>query len=128
MTMRRVTIKRAVPVIVGLLGALGSAAVVADGTPQQPAGERALSVRYGDLDLGRDMDVQALYVRLRRAAKRVCDPVGSLDLHMLQVSRQCERRALDSAVIRSGSERLAALHFGTSREVAIARRGQPVQE
>ncbi len=82
------------------LGASLSAAAEDSSVIQQ------VRVAYGDLDLGRDAGVRALYGRLRRAADRACD-AGSFRDH---VDSACAARALDEAVASVGNDRLATLH------------------
>jgi len=91
--------------VLGVLVAPAGAVAEAPDTP-------AVAVRYGDLDLGRDTDVQALYTRLRAAAARVCGPVETRDLARHAAWRECRDSALARAVDQLGNARLAALHRG----------------
>lgn len=92
-----------------LLSGLGTAA--AADRPGTKYGEAlSVAVGYGDLDLSGDEGLGVLYARLRSAARRVCRPLESRDLHWKQLYRQCYSSALADAVARTGSTRLAALH------------------
>lgn len=88
--------------------------------PRAQDAPRSVTVHYGDLDLNRERDVQALYQRLKSAARTVCQPLESADLRQRQQWRECRATALERAVQRSGSEALAALHAGRAPAVTLA--------
>lgn len=88
---------------VGLLIAAGNAAGAASDV-------RSVAVRYGDLDLGREAGVQALYGRLRAAAASACGRQELRDLRQRQQWRECRDAALARAVSELGNARLATLH------------------
>jgi len=69
-----------------------------------------VTVRYGDLNLGTDAGLQTLYARLQRAAEQVCPDSHDRSLERATRARACEAAAVDAAVERVHSPRLAALH------------------
>lgn len=93
--------------------ALGAAAMSAasarDAARQTPAPVRAVTVRYGDLDLSTERGAQALLARITKAAKSVCPQAVDRDLGAFLASRRCEREAIARAVRQVDSPRLAAL-------------------
>jgi UrcA family protein len=80
-------------------------------------------VHFGDLDVGTDAGVKRLYLRLDRAAERVCgDTRDAFD--MRSVYRRCERAALEDAVQQVSLPKLAAevaRHFPERSAAAVVR-------
>jgi len=75
---------------------------------------RSARVAYGDLNLAADAGVSALYLRLRVAARQVCESGLFRDV----VDRHCASQALDQAVASVGNGRLKALHALSARMTA----------
>lgn len=92
-------------------------ALVAGGSalaePQTPApNERAVPVRYTDLDLSQRADAEALLSRLRYAAMRACEvnAVSRPGPRLRRAIEECRTAALDDAVDDAGSTELSQLH------------------
>ncbi len=85
----------------GTLGVAG-AATPADEAP-------SVVVAYGDLDLGTENGVQALYNRIAAAASRVCPPQDGRDLKRFFAFKSCREAAIARAVSEIKSPQLAAL-------------------
>jgi UrcA family protein len=88
------------------LSAAGAA--VADEVP-------STTVKYGDLNLGTDAGVHALYGRLVRAADRVCHVEFNVDLQTRQRALECREAAIARAVAALGNPRLVALRAAHAR-------------
>jgi len=80
-------------------------------------GTRSVTVDYADLDVSRPAGARALYVRIKRAARTVCAPLESRDLHRVALWRDCYEQAVADAVAEIGRPTLTALH-STSRSPA----------
>lgn len=77
-----------------------------------------VAVNYSDTDLASDQGTRALYQRIKRAARSVCPSYDPRDLIGFAANRECEQRAIASAVHQIGNRRLAAVH-----KHAVAERG-----
>jgi hypothetical protein len=80
-------------------------------------------VHFGDLDVGTDAGAKRLYMRLDRAAERVCGDRAD-PLEMRQAYRRCERAALEDAVQQVSLPKLAAevaRHFPERGAAAVVR-------
>jgi UrcA family protein len=75
---------------------------------------RSARVAYGDLNLEAAAGVSALYLRLRAAARQVCESGQFRDV----VDQRCAAHALDRAVSSVGNGRLTALHARSARSTA----------
>ena len=71
-------------------------------------------VHFGDLDLSKPAGVQALYRRIKFAARTVCDPYIASDIHASGAMRACIIQAVDNAVSRVNSPALTELHAGVA--------------
>jgi UrcA family protein len=60
----------------------------------------AVTVQFGDLDLSREAGIAKLYLRIKGAARRVCDQQASEQLVADQTQRVCMKRAVSEAVAR----------------------------
>jgi UrcA family protein len=89
------------------LAFVGSTAIAAPHTES-----RAATVNYADLDLESTAGIEALYARIRSAAKRVCGTTEFLDLAARADMSACRSAAVDEAVAAVGNEALAARHLG----------------
>jgi len=74
--------------------------------------ESTVTVRYGDLNLARSEGAEALYARLRGAARKVCGTSDIRDLVASNFTKLCYERALSKAVQKIDQASLAAL-FGS---------------
>jgi UrcA family protein len=92
------------------LALLCTAAVTATGAVAGETLESSVRVSYVAADLTRPESAEALYRRIRRAAKMVCDEPDIRELVKYQVYRQCFDRAVDDAVARVDATALTALH------------------
>ncbi|MAL93663.1 MAG: hypothetical protein CME40_01060 [Haliea sp.] len=94
-------------------------------TYQMPAAQdhrrvqRSIPVSFADLNLNRSAGLNTLYRRLERATEQACGPREdgrNLALHRDQ--RQCQSRAMDSAVAEIGHFALDDLHLArTGRSI-----------
>jgi UrcA family protein len=71
---------------------------------------KSMTVRYSDLDLSRPEDARRLYQRIQHAALLVCAGDDSRETEVQVRFRVCYRQAVDNAVRKVGSDKLAALH------------------
>jgi UrcA family protein len=78
--------------------------------PRQGAEARSVTVRYSDLDVAGTAGVNALYIRLKTAARNVCAPLAQHDLAAHRDWSRCYTDALDKAVADTGSRPVAAIH------------------
>jgi UrcA family protein len=76
------------------------------------AAEQTLTkiVRYGDLNLDSEQGAQALYARLRSAAREVCSPLESIEMSRQRQWKSCFNNALATAVGQVDKTMLSALH------------------
>ena len=74
-------------------------------------------VQYHDLDLSTEAGVQALYERIKTAAKRMCfhQTVGQSVIDKGAVYVACYKEAVANVVKQIGQARLAAIHRADSR-------------
>jgi len=82
----------------------------------------SVSVRSGDLNLSSEAGVQALYSRIRGAARKVCKGVESRSASTQVEHAACMSTAMGSGVTAANNEALTALHLaktgGASATVA----------
>jgi UrcA family protein len=71
---------------------------------------REAVVNYADLDLESAAGIEALYTRLRAAARNVCGSADTKDMAAHQNMKQCREIAIASAVSKIGNAALAAHH------------------
>jgi UrcA family protein len=67
-------------------------------------------VRYGDLNLDSQQGAQALYSRLRGAARQVCSPFESIEYPRHRLWEKCFNNAVANAVGEIDKTMLSALH------------------
>jgi UrcA family protein len=83
---------------------------------------RSVKIEYSDLNLATERGSQAMYRRLRSAAREVCGATPDLRELQLRVSwRECYDGAIDRAVREIGSDQLSALH-ARKRPASLASR------
>ena len=70
----------------------------------------SIVIDYSDLNLASRSGTVALYARLSRAAKRVCEPVNGRSLQEREAYRQCQQSSLARAVRAVGHPAVLALH------------------
>lgn len=90
--------------------ALAGAATQTAPAAQPPPDALTKAVAYGDLDLDSADGAQALYARLRYAARQVCSPLDGRDLGSKRLWRTCVDGALASAVAQVNKPQVTALH------------------
>lgn len=73
-------------------------------------GVRSVTVRYAELDLSKPQGVEALYLRIRGAAKRVCTADYSTAIRDQVSWRNCYQDAIERAVRQVNVPTLTALH------------------
>ena len=114
-TSARTLITRAAPLVITALSVALSANVAFAAPPTS-----STVVQYRDLDLSTEAGVQALYERIKTAAKRVCfhetDGQSLVDKQAVYVA--CYRDTIGNAVKQLGVARLAAVHRAQSRLAA----------
>jgi UrcA family protein len=96
---------------VAVLGALtiGSLCVNAQDA-ERAAAKPSVTVRYADLNLNTSAGLDALYARLRSAARGVCNVGEGRALVDAMAAKSCYRQTLDTAVDNMKSPPLSALH------------------
>jgi UrcA family protein len=72
-------------------------------------------VQFGDLDLGQDVGIAALYSRITSAVREVCEPLNVWSLRTLHEERDCREEALGRAVADVNSPSLTT-YFLTKRK------------
>lgn len=80
-------------------------------------------VRFAELDLSKAAGADALYQRIRSAARNVCSMHESRDPAQIARSYSCYRSAVDNAVAQVNHPRLSLLHdraLGKKGEVFIS--------
>lgn len=102
-------------IAIGAVVALGfgaGSATAAGPSNDQPVGDGAKEyvVRFADLDLSKMAGATALYFRLQRAARAVCDPLESRELAFATKHRACMDQAVTSAVARINRPLLSEYH------------------
>jgi UrcA family protein len=71
---------------------------------------REVTVNYADLNLESAAGVEALYTRLRAAARNVCGSADTRSLNSHQDMKACREASLAEAVAKIGNVALAAHH------------------
>lgn len=87
------------------LAFVGSAAVAAPVTQA-----REVTVNYADLNLESAAGVEALYARIRAAAKQVCGTAQLNDFYAQADMRACRETAIANAIAKVDNAALAARH------------------
>jgi UrcA family protein len=87
----------------------GNASFAGDDDPPQRI------VKFGDLNLGKPIGVQRLYIRLWSAAKVVCEPAFSVPQTLRSRQRVCAHEAMADAVSRINHPGLTAYHAARTK-------------
>lgn len=94
-------------------GAAVMLGLFAAGAPAAPFESDALSIEvsFADLDLSRQEGAEALYARIRAAARTVCEPLyDSRSLQLAARHRRCIDEAVAGAVKQVDRATLTAVH------------------
>ena len=70
----------------------------------------SVTVSYFDLDLATPAGVQALYDRMKDAARTVCDSLATREIGRMGLWRDCYEQAVDDAVATVDRPALTALY------------------
>ncbi len=103
--------------------ALASSAAIA--APQTVT--REVVVNYADLNLESAAGIEALYARLRAAARNVCGSADRADIRATSDMKECRESAIAAAVDKIDNAALAAHHSGKAEarfaQASAGRRG-----
>ena len=98
------------------IAAVSFAAATVHAADTNPATVAMTTVNYSDLDLSKDADVHALYVRLQNASERVCGSNRDLrDLRMKRLQSTCYQETLARAVDNVGHAAVKAVYAADER-------------
>jgi UrcA family protein len=89
---------------------LCTTAFVAGGAIAAPQTVESVNVSYMAADLTQPEGARALYLRIQRAARRVCHEPDIRDLAALSMYQRCFDRAVDDAVAKVNATALTAVH------------------
>jgi UrcA family protein len=95
--------------VVCLLGAAQASSAA------EPAGSHSVTVNYRDLNLSTIQGATALYQRLTRAARSVCDGPET-GVHAYQEWKSCYQAAMADAVAKVNSPLLTTLYRGPDKD------------
>lgn len=105
-----------VGVVVWAAGAIaGTASAQVSPTAFRPTTSEI--VKYADLDVSTPRGAEVLLKRIDLAAKRICGPAPSdrlLQPEAAAAHDRCVKETVDTAVARTGSAMVEAMHTGTS--------------
>jgi UrcA family protein len=88
------------------IAALGSTAALATAPTETPS----LTVNYVQSDLQDSASAEALYQRIQRAARIVCQQPNAREVDRYHLYKVCYERAVDTAVANVGATALTAVH------------------
>jgi UrcA family protein len=102
------------------LASMGAPAAVPASGEQVPV----YHVNYADLDLGHRAGADALFARIKSAARRVCEPVAKSEpIRFAQAREQsCKEKAIADAVADVGSPLLTGVYLGGAPRIEMAKR------
>jgi UrcA family protein len=86
--------------------ALGSTAALA----HEPTDPPSLHVHYAQSDLQDSASAEALYRRIKHAARIVCEQPSPQEVEHYRLYKACYERAVDTAVANVGATTLTAVH------------------
>ena len=79
------------------------------------------TVSFGDLNLESHEGVSRLYMRIKSAAKEVCEPLADVSVTAGYLRRRhCEKHAIEQAVEDVGSSQLTTFHNRQANQDAPA--------
>ena len=103
---------------VAALGVLATGSFAVNARSVERAAEiPSVTVRYADLNLNTPAGVDALYARLRAAAREVCNVGERRPLNAAIAAKNCYRQVLAAAVDNVQSLALSAVHRAESTHV-----------
>lgn len=109
---------------VAALAILASAGVPSLATAAAQGEQRSETVRFDDLNLASQAGVQALYVRIRSAAREVCGPAVLTGMSVSSaVWRDCVGASLHDAVLKVKNPALTSYYTDQLRASAFKRAG-----
>jgi UrcA family protein len=110
MTLTPITTPRPALRALAMLAAFAAAALLA--TPSQAGASaiRTTTVNFSDINTHSPAGAEALYRRLRAAARQVCDDSSARGIEVRRSVQQCRKDALDRAVAQAAQPLLTALH------------------
>ncbi len=80
-------------------------------------------VNFADLDLTHSAGVEALYVRIRSAAREVCEPLIASDLQTAVRSMTCAEQAIERAIAEVNAPKLTSYYLAKKhRVITVAHR------
>jgi UrcA family protein len=99
------------------LGAFTTAGCTLASDRHSPAGreESGIVVRFGDLNLSKQHDLDTLYQRIRRTARLICGSDGSAWFRPSGYYR-CLESTIDDAVVRVNNPQLTSLHRARGKQ------------
>jgi UrcA family protein len=101
------------------LASMGASAAVPASDSEVPT----YHVNYADLDLGYRAGADALFARIKSAARRVCEPVASGPFRFAQVrEKSCMDKAIAAAVADVRSPLLTDSYLGRASTIKIAQK------
>lgn len=105
--------------LLGTLTALSSAAWSGE-TFAAPGEGRSVVVSYADLNLAHPAGTEALYARLKSAARQLCEyDYTPGELHRRVARKECYDRTLNDAVDGVDNAQLKGLHAANARRSAV---------
>jgi UrcA family protein len=94
-------------VLAALVCAAGAQDATAASAPYDPA---SVTISYSELDISKPKGAAALYRRVERAARTVCDVGTSKELARIRLSNECYRTAVANAVATLNRPLVTAVH------------------
>jgi UrcA family protein len=79
-------------------------------------------VKFGDLDLNRGAGVEALYLRIKSAAREVCEPEDAAIMKLMRVRFDCRQDAIARAIDEVNSPALTSYYLGKTKTLADKQR------
>jgi UrcA family protein len=73
-----------------------------------------VTVKFADLDLSTPEGAQALYGRIKRAARMVCDDLDDTEPELIALERECYDQAVANAVAKANRPTLTSLYQSTA--------------
>jgi UrcA family protein len=102
------------------LASMGASAAVPPSGGEVPT----YHVNYADLDLNRQAGADALFARIRSAARQVCEPVAaSVDFRFARArEKSCMNKAISDAVADVRSPLLTDIYLGRASTINMAQK------